>query len=242
MIKAGNFFFRHRNRLFPVIMIGLFMLAVPPSQIFHREIYEHIKDILALAIALAGLTLRGMVIGYAYIKRGGMNKKVYAENLVTEGLFGICRNPLYAGNMLIYTGVFLMHGNPLVMAIGIGVFFFIYRCIIRAEETYLREKFGDGYLAYCTDVPRWIPRFSRLRDTTEGMRFNFRRVILKDYSTIATTLVTLAIIEEYEYLALPDYARHLPYIEWMAAAIVLAVVAAIAIRVLKKRKWLTEAA
>ena len=69
---------------------------------------------MAVLIAMSGLAVRGVVIGLAYIKRGGLNKKVYAANLVTEGMFSVCRNPLYVGNMLIYTGEFLMFGNPLV--------------------------------------------------------------------------------------------------------------------------------
>lgn len=240
MIAIGNFFFRYRNRLFPVIMVGLFLLAVPPSEIFESTLLEHMKDIVALLIAFAGLAMRGTVIGYAYIKRGGLNKKVYAENLVTEGLFGICRNPLYVGNVLIYAGVFLMHGNPLVILLGNAAFLFIYQCIILAEEQYLEDKFGEGYNRYCAEVPRWIPKFSLFREATDGMRFNFRRVILKDYPTIATTIVTLAVLEEYEYLSLSSPWTNAGYEMLLAAIAVSAVVMAITVRYFKKRGILTE--
>ncbi len=241
MISIGNFFFHYRNRAFPLILIALYLIAPPPARIFGSDQLEGAKDFIALLIAFSGLALRGLVIGFAYIKRGGLNKKVYAENLVTSGLFGVCRNPLYVGNMLIYLGVFLLHGNPIVMGLGIALFYFIYWCIVFAEEAYLLNKFQDAYLAYCRDVPRFIPKFSLYRSATEGMVFNFRRALIKDYSTIATTLVTLTVTEAYEYLALADRWIYVDYIAFLGGVLLATGLAALTVRILKKRKWLTDA-
>ncbi len=235
MIKVGNFFFTWRNKLFPLIILGLYAVAPPPHEIMGSESLETAKDILALLIAFAGLLIRAVVIGYAYIKRGGMNKKVYAENLVTEGMFSLCRNPLYLGNIFIYAGVFLMHGNPLVVILGIGLYLFIYQSIIYAEETYLLQKFGDAYHEYCRDVPRWIPRLSHFREATTGMEFNLQRVIIKDYTTIATTIIALAITEGYEYLALPNVSGDTTYITFLAAFILASGLFAAMVRFYKKR-------
>ena len=30
--------------------------------------------------------------------------------------------------------------------------------VIAYEEPTLRDQFGDDYVAYCREVPRWIPR------------------------------------------------------------------------------------
>jgi protein-S-isoprenylcysteine O-methyltransferase Ste14 len=83
------------------------------------------------------------------------SSRVYAKDLVTEGMFGVCRNPLYVGNMLVYIGIFLLHGDPLVAVAGIALFAFIYQCIVYAEEAFLEAKFADAYRAHCRDVPRW---------------------------------------------------------------------------------------
>jgi protein-S-isoprenylcysteine O-methyltransferase Ste14 len=240
MIAIGEFFFRYRNQAFPVIILALFVLAVPPSELFASKALEQAKDGVALLIALSGLVLRATVIGYAYIKRGGLNKKVYAKNLVTEGMFGVCRNPLYVGNMLIYAGVFLMHGHPLVVIVGIGLYAFMYQCIVLAEEAYLQQKFGDGYLAYCADVPRWIPRFGRFGEATEGMAFNFKRVIIKDYSTIAATLITLSLVEVYEYVALPNPSQYIGYLAQLGAFIAVVGVLTAVVSYCKRRGILRE--
>lgn len=197
MLRIGTFLFKYRNQAFPLIIIALFVAAPPSTAPWGNSAFEQLKDILALLIVLSGLILRASVIGYAYIRRGGLNKRVYADDLVTEGMFGVCRNPLYVGNMLIYVGLFVFHGNPVVIAIGCTLFAFIYQCIVSAEEAYLHDKFGAGYKAYCRDVPRWGLKLGAFNESTKGMAFNLKRVVAKDYSTVSAAFIALLATEFY---------------------------------------------
>ncbi len=235
IIKIGDFFFKYRNKVFPLIIAILFIISPPPSDLFHSENLETIKDWLAIAISLSGLFVRGLVIGFAYIKRGGKNKEVYADNLVTEGMFTICRNPLYFGNMLIYSGIFLLHGAPLVVFGGIALFYFIYICIIATEEKYLRNKFGKEYDAYATKTNRWIIDFSKFRKATAGMYFNFKKVIIKDYPTIFTTLLIILVVEMYKQYV--NEAGSVSPIFIVLSLVCLALMGVI--RYLKKKKIIT---
>ncbi|UFS84712.1 isoprenylcysteine carboxylmethyltransferase family protein [Rhizobium sp. T1470] len=201
MLTIGTFFFKYRNQAFPLIIVALFIAAPPTTTVLGSAALKQWADIVALLIVLAGLLLRATVIGYAYIKRGGLNKRVYAKDLVTEGMFGVCRNPLYVGNMLVYSGLFLFHGDPVVVIVGCLLFGFIYQCIIYAEEEFLADKFGDAYSAYCRDVPRWGLKLSAFSASTEGMAFNAKRVIAKDYSTMSSTLIALLATEFYRIAA-----------------------------------------
>lgn len=244
MVRVGNFFFRYRDGVFPVIIVTLVLSALPTVEISGSEELDTLKDLLGVAIALCGLAFRALVIGYVYIKRGGLNKRVYATDLVTDGIFGICRNPLYVGNLLIYVGVFVMHGNPYVMVVGIALFAFIYQCIVYAEEDFLRNKFGAGYDAYCRDTPRWLPRFSKFKAATQGMNFNFRKVIIKDYSTMATTILALTMVELCEqigtYVQSPATYDNTNYVVFLGAVLLCCGLMAGAVRVMKKRRWLVE--
>src|SRR6185369_3584506 len=94
LIRCGNFFFRHRNLVFPLVWVPAF-IAFPPRFPGGNERADFGLDMLGLAIGLAGQGLRALVIGYKYVKRGGKGKKVYADTLVTEGFFNHSRNPLY---------------------------------------------------------------------------------------------------------------------------------------------------
>ncbi|WP_426124215.1 methyltransferase family protein [Pararhizobium sp. PWRC1-1] len=239
MISAGNFLFRYRNQVFPLIIIALFLSAPPAKEIAGSAALENAANIAGWLIAGLGLLFRATVIGYAYIHRGGLNKKVYAKNLVTEGMFSICRNPLYVGNVLIYTAVFLLHGNPVVMTAGILLFCFMYQCIVYAEEAFLEGKFGEGYKAYCADVPRWIPRFGKFSQATHGMAFNVKRVVAKDYSTASATLITLLLAQIYQHAVGPG-GSDIRHLLTLAVLIALTGLATALVSRLKKRGIFNE--
>src|SRR5215217_118072 len=166
MIAIGNFFFKYRNNLF----IFLYLLLFVPSPMLFKpehfgENYYLYPVILGLLITFAGEIIRGITIGLAYIIRGGKDKKVYAEKLVTEGIFNHCRNPLYVGNILMLLGVGILSNSLIYVGILIPLFLFIYQAIVLAEENFLRGKFGAQFDAYCSRVNRWVPNLKGISKT-----------------------------------------------------------------------------
>lgn len=203
MIRIGNFFFKYRNMVFPVFALIFF---IPSPALFTEnafgENYYLIPMIPGLIIALGGQAVRGATIGLKYILRGGKNKKVYARDLVTDGIFHHCRNPLYVGNIMMLSGVALL-SNSWIALITVPLFCFIYQAIVMAEEHFLREKFGNGFVQYCQDVNRWWPSLKGLRQTFGSMRFNWKRYIVNEYNTIYLLLLSIYII----------LLMHHPYLE-----------------------------
>lgn len=239
LVKTGDFFFKYRNLLFPTLLLMIFLIKPPAYSYLKKEWLEELKDVLAIFIIFSGLSLRAAVIGYKYIKRGGLNKKVYAENLVTDGFFGVCRNPLYVGNFMIYAGILLMHGHLLVIALGGTFFVFVYTAIVAAEEYFLKDKFGAAFDAYCSDVPRWSIKWSGLKAATQGMSFNVKRVIAKDYTTIANAIIGICIIEMWEQIAESTSRAHVLHATILGVAIGITGAAVVTVRFLKKRGLLT---
>ena len=182
LVRVGNVLFRTRDAVFPVTLIALFLIFRPTYPGGERTLDE-VLDVVGILVALAGQALRVAVIGFVYIIRGGKNRRVYAEDLVTTGFFAHARNPLYLGNALIYFGLFIVWNNPWVYALGVPLVMFAYTAIVAAEEAYLEGKFGEAYREYCRDVPRWWLRWQGLSASLEGMRFNWRRVVLKEYGS-----------------------------------------------------------
>lgn len=195
MVAIGNFLFRTRNWLFPLFILAVFIPFRPSDELFSSS---QVKVIIAIVVVALGLIVRASVVGFAYIKRGGLQKKVYADNLVTDGIFGVVRNPLYVGNVLIYIGLFIMHGHPVTMAVGIIAFLFAFQCIVLAEEAFLRGKFGPGFDDYCTDVPRWLPKLDKLGGSIEGMRFNVQRTVFYEYTAVANGVMLLTATWAYD--------------------------------------------
>lgn len=200
MIAIGNFFFKYRNNLFIILYLLLF---VPSPKLFSPEQfgpnYYLYPVILGLLVTFAGEIIRGITIGLAYIIRGGRDKKVYAEELVTEGIFRHCRNPLYVGNILMLLGVGILANSLFYVGIVMPLFLFIYQAIVLAEENFLRNKFGAQFDAYCKRVNRWLISFNGIGETMSGMRFNYKRWLLKEYNTLLVWLVGIVAILIFRY-------------------------------------------
>jgi len=193
----GSFLFKYRNTVFPVFLAILFVVF--PPVLFGGTLESDLRlDLVGIALCIAGQAVRGAVIGFAYIKRGGLNKKVYADTLVTRGIFGVMRNPLYVGNLLAAAGILVVHNNPMVYLIG-GLFTLVsYQAIVLTEERFLRNKFGEEFEQYCREVSRWLPRLSKLRGATDGMTFQWAKVVMKDYSTCCTWVVIVTLLFMFE--------------------------------------------
>jgi protein-S-isoprenylcysteine O-methyltransferase Ste14 len=195
MIAIGNFFFKYRNLLFPIFALSIFL---PSPQLFSErafgEDYYFLPLVLGLLIAFSGQLIRALTIALKYIARGGKNKQVYADSLVTEGIFNHCRNPLYVGNIMMLLGVGILSNSLYFVLLVVPVFCFIYQCIVVAEENFLRGKFGHQYDLYTERVNRWIPDFRGLSSTLGSMEFNWRRYVLKEYNSVYLLLLSIYII------------------------------------------------
>lgn len=63
---------------------------------------------------------------------------------------------MYLGMTAVYIGISLLTNMLwplLVLPILIAI---LQSTVIRREESYLREAFGEAYESYCRDVRRWI--------------------------------------------------------------------------------------
>jgi protein-S-isoprenylcysteine O-methyltransferase Ste14 len=200
MVAIGNFFFKYRNWIFILFYGALF---IPSWPLFSREWFGDHYYIwpvsIGLFITIFGQLIRGLTIGLAYIVRGGKEGKPYAEGLVTEGIFNHCRNPLYVGNILMLLGIGILANSLVYVAIVIPIFLFIYQAIVLAEENFLRGKFGAGYDEYCKKVNRWLPNLKGIQKTFAGMKFNWRRWILKEHTTQFIWLIGIALILLFNY-------------------------------------------
>lgn len=238
IVQIGDWFFKYRNIAFPAMLLALFT-GLPPTPFLGSPVIDAWADMLGLLLALAGSGLRAWVIGLAYIKRGGLDKKVHADTLVSSGMFAVCRNPLYVGNALVLLGLFVVHNNPLAYIIGLLFFGVAYWGIVAAEEKFLAEKFGDDYRAYCARVNRFWPDFTHYREAVEGMDFNWRRIVIKDYSTVYTWVAGMMVLIAWEH----TYWSGGSFLDALSSILIplgIATAIVLLVRILKKRGLLRE--
>jgi protein-S-isoprenylcysteine O-methyltransferase Ste14 len=72
--------------------------------------------------------------------------------LVTDGIYGRVRHPLYMSNILMALGMALLMNS--LVAFGFTIFYFFgFGAIIYFEEIGLVEQYGEQYTAYRQQVP-----------------------------------------------------------------------------------------
>jgi protein-S-isoprenylcysteine O-methyltransferase Ste14 len=108
-----------------------------------------------VALAAMGLLLTSLVqMGGAW--RIGIDPDSH-EGLVTGGVFGLSRNPIYVALDAIALAAFLISGSLYFLASGLVVMIAIH-VQIRREERFLAGAFGEEYARYRSRVPRYLGR------------------------------------------------------------------------------------
>ena len=78
-----------------------------------------------------------------------------AGPLVTRGVFGLTRNPIYLAFDLIFVGIFLINGNVIFLIFALLGVFVSHLQILR-EERFLSQQYGRAYREYCNRTARYI--------------------------------------------------------------------------------------
>jgi protein-S-isoprenylcysteine O-methyltransferase Ste14 len=76
--------------------------------------------------------------------------------LVTTGIHGWSRNPIYLGMLLVYGGIGLVVRSPWILILVGPLAITIHYGVIAREESYLERRFGDAYREYKAHVRRWL--------------------------------------------------------------------------------------
>ena len=76
--------------------------------------------------------------------------------LVTTGIHGWTRNPIYLGMFLIYAGVGMAARSPWVLILMPPLAITIRYGVVAREEAYLERRFGNAYRDYKARVRRWL--------------------------------------------------------------------------------------
>ena len=77
------------------------------------------------------------------------------DSLITTGILGYIRNPMYFGILLIYVSFICLS----ISLISIGLFFFVflvYNKMVNFEEKVMENLFGKQFFEYKKRVPKWI--------------------------------------------------------------------------------------
>jgi protein-S-isoprenylcysteine O-methyltransferase Ste14 len=182
--RIGARLFRYRSFLpVPIVIIGL---LVPGRQWAVTWAIGAWFIIWGEAFRLTGVAAAGTVT-----RRRSRNVK----ELVTWGVFGMTRNPLYVGNLLIWIGFAVMSGVTWFPVVAIVLFAVEYHYIVAYEEGVLETTFGEDYLAYKVKTARWWPHLGARFAPGEhqwGEAWKSERSTFLQYAALIALLVVKA--------------------------------------------------
>ncbi len=110
---------------------------------------------------LAGLALLAKTIKlFKKIGKGTLLPIDPTQKLVVVGPYQHVRNPMYCGVFSILAGEAILFGSLYLLGWFLLFSLFVHFFILLYEEPGLVKRFGEEYIIYRENVPRWIPRLS----------------------------------------------------------------------------------
>ncbi len=104
-------------------------------------------------IILFGAVLYFVGITLTYI--GYYTFFVYRGNLINKGIYKVSRNPTYLFSYIAILGIAILSGSYILLILLILLIIFTHR-IITNEECFLKKVYGNKYLKYKRDTPRYL--------------------------------------------------------------------------------------
>ena len=77
------------------------------------------------------------------------------DKVITKGLYGVSRNPMYIGLLIMQIGLGLTCSSWLYLLLTL-VLMILLNANLSAEERYCLYRYGDAYREYMNKTPRWI--------------------------------------------------------------------------------------
>lgn len=107
-------------------------------------------------VVLCGIALLAAAAGLFKAKGTTVNPTKEPNKLVTNGIYGVSRNPMYLGMLMILSGFPFIVESMIGLIFPVIFFLFMDRVVIPKEENVVEGVFGESYRAYKSHTRRWI--------------------------------------------------------------------------------------
>lgn len=148
----------------PVIVWGQFTLTA--AAIILTNIYDFqfpAIPTISVLFKVIGILLIGcgLYLDLSAKLKSKIFKSVEDNHLITDGVYGIVRNPVYSGALLGCAGAVLMANNLILLVVPPLCWLYMTVFLVKTEEKWLGELYGQEYALYSKRVNRCIPWFPK---------------------------------------------------------------------------------
>jgi len=103
------------------------------------------------------LIIMGIGVWYIGAVRSDMDDSITENRLQTNGIYSWVRNPMYSGWWIALSGITLMWHNAWLLLFPIVDWIIMTVALIKTEEKWLLDLYGEEYAEYKKNVNRCIP-------------------------------------------------------------------------------------
>jgi protein-S-isoprenylcysteine O-methyltransferase Ste14 len=97
---------------------------------------------------------------FVVVGRGTLVPTAPTEHLVVSGFYRHVRNPMYVGVLIALIGETVLFERRAMVAYLAIVWVVVHLFVCFYEEPTLTRRYGDEYLRFKQNVPRWLPRLT----------------------------------------------------------------------------------
>lgn len=145
---------RHILDIPPVWLLGSLALSRVIARII--PVYLPGGHRVGIFLVLAGVVLLAGAVVQMLAWRTTVDPYGRPTALLTTGLFGLSRNPIYLADVLLLTGLSLWWNGAASLFLVPLLMVILTRRFIRPEEDRLLTSFGAAFDAYVSQTRRWI--------------------------------------------------------------------------------------
>lgn len=142
-----------------ILIIGIITIISSICSYYHLIPVYKINELNMVFLILGViLIILGIVFWISAVLISKIDKEVENNNLVTTGIYAYVRHPIYAAFFYIAMGLILISQNIILFILPVIFWAFLTVAMIRTEEKWLIDRYGDDYIEYSKKVNRFIPK------------------------------------------------------------------------------------
>ena len=142
-----------------VLIIGIITIISSIFSYYHLIPIYKINELNMVFLILGILFIvLGIIFWISAVVVSKIDREVENNNLVTTGIYAYVRHPIYSAFFYIAVGLILISQNIILFVLPIIFWVFLTVAMIKTEEKWLIDKYGNEYINYSKKVNRFIPK------------------------------------------------------------------------------------
>lgn len=144
----------------PFLFLGALLLGLALDHLLPLPLttprFIDVRWIIGGSLILVGVAVFAASVRNFFHAKTPVQGTKPTKALVTSGIHGRSRNPIYLGMFLLYAGVGIVADSGWVLVLGLPLAITIHYGVVSREELYLERRFGEAYRDYRARVRRWF--------------------------------------------------------------------------------------